>query len=294
MSIHPLQAVLDWRSRAKATARELALSPQEVDILLRELAGVDRLTLAQHPNTEVELAVPLSQLTEQWQQRVQTRQPLQQILGRTTWRNWDILVSPAVLIPRPETEQMIDIVAAQLQNRPQLATGHWADLGTGSGILACGLADSMPQAVIHGVDYSAAALAIATQNVQNLGFIEQVMLHQGSWWEPLTAWQGQLHGMVSNPPYIPSAQIATLEPEVRSHEPHLALDGGDDGLSAIGQLIHHAPHYLQPGGLWLIELMQGQAPEVANRLHHHPAYEDVHTIPDWSGTERFILAFRRT
>lgn len=293
MLIQPLQVILTWRSQAKAAAREMGISPQEVDILLRELAGVDRLTLAQSPEDEIELAVSLAQLTAQWQKRVQTRQPLQQLLGRTTWRNWEILVSPDVLIPRPETEQIIDIVASQLSTAPQIAAGHWADLGTGSGILACGLADLCPQAMIHAVDCSAAALAIAAQNVRNLGFMKRVTLHHGSWWTPLAAWRGQLQGMVSNPPYIPSDLIVTLEPEVRTHEPHLALDGGGDGLSAIEHLIHHAPEYLQPGGLWLIELMQGQAAEVVHRLHHHSAYEGVQIITDWSGQARFVLAFRQ-
>ncbi|MGB0562669.1 MAG: peptide chain release factor N(5)-glutamine methyltransferase, partial [Spirulinaceae cyanobacterium] len=270
------------------------VSPYEIDYLLQALAGVDRLRLCQAlPEDALELHVSLSQLEQLWQQRLRQRQPLQHVLGYTAWRQWQIQVSPDVLIPRPETEQMIDIVAECRAAQPPQEQGHWVDLGTGSGILACGLAGLLPQAPIHAVDCSPAALAIAAQNIQQLGFGDRIQLYAGSWWQPLAHLQGQVQGMVANPPYIPTAAIAELAPEVRDHEPWLALDGGADGLVAVRELLQDAPAYLLSGGLWLVEVMQGQAPQVLDWLTEHPAYERPQMIADWSGCDRFVLAWRQ-
>jgi Methylase of polypeptide chain release factors len=107
------------------------------------------------------------------------------------------------------------------------------DLGTGSGAIAIGLASALTNATIHAVDCSSEALAVARQNADNLGFAKRVNFYQGSWWEPLAFLKGRVSGMVSNPPYIPSSTVLTLQPEVLKHEPHLALDGGLDGLDCI-------------------------------------------------------------
>ncbi len=147
---------------------------------------------------------------------------------------------------------------------------HWADLGTGSGAIALGLATAFPQAQIHAVDVSPAALAIAHRNAETYGLGDRIHGHLGRWFEPLAHLAGQLSGMVSNPPYIPNADVPHLQPEVARHEPHLALDGGSDGLDCVQILIDAAPNYLVSGGLWLVELMQGQATTVAQRLHQHP------------------------
>lgn len=295
MPTYSLQAVLQWRSQAQASAIAHQIPPQEVDVLLCESGGVERLSLLQKLHHEpLELRLSLLELTQHWQQRVYQRQPLQHLIGHTVWRQWQIQVSSDVLIPRPETEQIIDIVAKTLTTNALPQTGHWVDLGTGSGILACGLAQLLPQAKIHAVDCSEAALAIAQQNITKLGFAHQITLYQGHWWEPLAHLRGQVQGMVANPPYIPSAAMATLQPEVRNHEPQIALDGGSDGLQSIQQLLQNAPPYLQPGGLWLIELMQGQAPQVIQWLTRHPAYAAPEIILDWSGTQRFVSAWRRS
>lgn len=286
--------VLQWRSQAQALAIAHQISPQEVDVLLRELGGVDRLKIVQCiADDTLDLRWSLSALDHCWQQRLEQHQPLQHLIGHTPWRQWQIQVSADVLIPRPETEQMIDIVADTLAAQELAEPGHWVDLGTGSGILACGLAQLLPQAQVHAVDCSPAALAIAQQNITQLGFTEQITLYTGSWWQPLAQLRGRVQGMVANPPYIPTAMLPNLQPEVRDHEPQMALDGGSDGLRAIHHLLHSAPDYLQPGGLWLIELMQGQAPQVVQWLTQHPAYNAPEAILDWSGTERFVMAWRR-
>jgi release factor glutamine methyltransferase len=204
-------------------------------------------------------------------------------------------VSSAVLIPRPETECLIDLAVAAITHstvNPPLDQGHWVDLGTGSGAIAIGLADALHKATIHAVDYSPTALEIAQANAQNLGFAERIHFYQGSWWEPLASLKGHVSGMVSNPPYIPTETVATLEPEVMQHEPHLALDGGTDGLDEIRHLIAVSPSYLRPGGVWLIEMMAGQADTVRKLLQNQGSYCNIQIHSDLEGIERFALAYR--
>lgn len=280
---------------AQQQALAAAVPVAEVDWLLQSLTDLDRLALRlesfkQRP--EIPLQVSLAQLTALWQRRVQERVPVQYLTGYGPWRQFSLKVSPAVLIPRPETECLIDLIQAAIHLYPELAQGHWADLGTGSGAIAIGLADSLPQATIHAVDTSAAALDIAQQNVQQLHLNERIQFYQGFWFEPLAQLKGALSGMVANPPYIPKSIIPTLQPEVVQHEPHLALDGGEDGLQAIRHLVAAAPTYLKSGGIWLVEMMAGQAEAVAQLLQNAGQYRDITIHPDLAGIDRFALAYR--
>ena len=204
-------------------------------------------------------------------------------------------VSPAVLIPRPETEYIIDIAVEAIKNSPttELELGEWADLGTGSGAIALGLAEAFNRAIIHAVDCSPDALAIAQLNAENLGLQERIQFYQGSWLSPLLDLKGKLSGMVSNPPYIPSSEIPQLQAEVANHEPHIALDGGIDGLDSIRYLIENAPDYLRPGGIWLIEMMTGQADTVVKLLQEQGGYFQIQIYPDFAGINRFALAYRK-
>lgn len=296
-----------WRQNARQSALEAGVPTAEVDWLLVEVAGVDSLTLrleffpergSQEGGTAlrslIELRSSLPQLSQLWQQRLRERLPIQYLAGATPWRHFQLKVSPAVLIPRPETEYLIDLAVEAAKNSPTLnwESGHWADLGTGSGAIALGLAEVFPTAMIHAVDRSPDALAIAQENAQQLGFTQRIQFYQGSWWEPLDELKGHLSGMVANPPYIPTSLIQELQPEVRNHEPHLALDGGTDGLDCIRHLIRTAPNYLRPGGIWLIEMMEGQGETVAQLLHDWGCYRDIQIVPDLAGIDRFALAYR--
>ena len=269
----------------------------EVDWLLRELSTLDPLvlkleTFRQHP--AIALRRSLSDLTALWQQRVESRIPVQYLVGTAPWRNFSLVVSPAVLIPRPETELLIDLaVRAVSQGQPELAQGHWVDLGTGSGAIALGLAEAFPQATLHATDVSPAALAIAQQNAERLGYASRIQFYLGEWFAPLSEFRHTLSGMVSNPPYIPSPLIPDLQPEVVRHEPHLALDGGADGLTAIRELVTQAPLYLKPDGIWLIEAMAGQAEAIASLLQQQDDYHRIQIHADLAGINRFILAYRK-
>jgi release factor glutamine methyltransferase len=233
---------------------------------------------------------PLEQLISLWEQRTREQVPVQYLVGKAPWRNFELLVAPAVLIPRPETEYLIDLAQAAPAD---LQKGHWVDLGTGSGAIALGLAESFPNATIHAVDQSAAALGVARQNAAVYSFQEKIQFYQGSWWTPLEHLRGQVAGMIANPPYIPSAMLPNLQPEVYRHEPHSALDGGTDGLDDIRILVDEAPNYLISGGLWLIEMMLGQGERVAQLLADNGQYENIRVINDFAGGDRYVWAQRR-
>lgn len=287
-----------WRQQAAIDAIAADVSPTELDWLLQEVAGLDtlslRLELYKH-QPQIQLKLPLAELDRLWQRRLQERLPVQYIARITPWRDFKLAVSPAVLIPRPETEILIDLAVAAVNKSfvTGLERGHWVDLGTGSGAIAIGLAAVFPAAEVHAVDRSSSALVIAQSNAQNLGYGDRLKFYLGNWWEPLEFLQGQVCGMVSNPPYIPSKLVPQLQPEVANHEPHSALDGGADGLDCIRHLIATAPIYLRSGGLWLIEMMAGQAETVSELLQQQGSYMNIQIFADLAGIERFALAYRR-
>jgi release factor glutamine methyltransferase len=286
------QELSQWRQQAIADLAQAQLSAKEVDIFLQAVTDLDTLSLRLQSFREREkipLSYSWSEITKRWQKRLQTRVPLQYLLESVVWRNFTLKVSPGVLIPRPETELLIDIVGETVRGDDG---GIWVDLGTGSGAIAIGLASILTKAEIYATDYSPTALAIAKENIINTGFADRIILKQGSWWTPLEKWKGQISGMVSNPPYIPSAEILDLQIEVREHEPRLALDGGEDGLTALRYLVATAPDYLRSGGLWLVEMRAGQGEKVAQMLENQGNYRQIQIINDLAGFDRFVLAER--
>jgi release factor glutamine methyltransferase len=284
-----------WYRQAQIDTRQADVSISELDWLLQGLLGFDALTLRLQSFKDLSslnLSVSLSELTELWARRLHDRVPVQYLLGRVEWRNFSLVVSAGVLIPRPETELMIDIALEASRLQTNLSSCDWVDLGTGSGAIALGLAEVFPQGLIHAVDVSAEGLAIACLNRDNLGFTDRIKFYQGRWWEPLAHLKGKVRGMLSNPPYIPSEVISTLQPEVAHHEPLLALDGGEDGLDCIRYLVETAPDYLQSGGLWLIEMMAGQGEDVAKLLYNQGSYGQIKILSDLAGFDRYAIAYR--
>ncbi|MCA2658287.1 MAG: peptide chain release factor N(5)-glutamine methyltransferase [Microcystis sp. M049S2] len=286
------QELSQWRQQAIADLEQAQLSPKEVDIFLQAVTDIDTLSLRLQSFREREkipLSYSWSEITKRWQKRLQARVPLQYLLESVVWRNFTLKVSPEVLIPRPETELLIDIVGETVRGDD---VGIWVDLGTGSGAIAIGLASILTKAAIYATDYSPTALAIAKENIIKTGFADRIILKQGSWWTPLEKWKGQISGMLSNPPYIPSAEILDLQIEVREHEPRLALDGGEDGLTALRYLVATAPDYLRSGGLWLVEMRAGQGEKVVQMLENQGNYRQIQIINDLAGFDRFVLAER--
>ena len=282
-----------WRQKSIARAIANGIASRELDWLLQEMSDLDSLSLRLESFCDREM-IPLTcsfpELKLLWQRRINERVPVQYLVQATNWRNFKLKVAPGVLIPRPETELIVDLV--QQVTLPKCSTAHWVDLGTGTGAIACGLATSFPQAIVHAVDASPHALAIAKHNAQQTNLQDRIIFYHGDWWQPLKHLAGKVTGMVSNPPYIPTSELETLQPEVCQHEPHLALDGGADGLDAIRHLVQTAPTYLISGGIWLIEMMVGQGEKVVALLSEQGDYRDIKIVCDLSHRERFVLAYR--
>ncbi|GBO52650.1 protein-N(5)-glutamine methyltransferase PrmC [Pseudanabaena sp. lw0831] len=285
----------EWYDRNFLAAKQHDVTIYELDWLVLRLTSLDKLDLRlRSPNISQKITPEtLTNLDQLWQKRLSDRIPVQYLSGSVTWRDLELQVSPAVLIPRPETELIIDIVADFVSNNGQdkiYENGIWADLGTGSGAIAIALTKHFPQAQIHAVDFSKAALEIAQINADNND--QKIYFHHGSWFEPLAKQnlQGKIMGIVSNPPYIPSIEVLNLQPEVTNHEPHLALDGGDDGLEAIRELVNTAPKYLISDGFWIVELMAGQAEIVRSLLQANGNYTNIQIHQDYAEIARFVSA----
>ena len=261
-------------------------SPSDLDWLLDLQGGVGWQQLQQlrlRPQDALQLETPLPQLEQLWWRHRSSGEPLQYLVGRCPWRNFQLQVAPGVLIPRQETELLIDLAEA-LIGIP--GPGLWADLGTGSGCLAIALATAWPTSLGVAVDCSTAALDQARANLTAQGLTDRVSLRQGNWWEPLQDHWGRLEMVLANPPYIPTAVWQQLDPGVRDHEPALALDGGADGLSAIHAIGAGALTALAPGGWLLLEHHHDQAAAVQALLHQAGLVE-VSGHRDLEGVERF-------
>lgn len=282
--------LLAWRRRLLEGGGHTA----DLDWLL-DLAGGLRWAALQRlwlePERVVRLERPLQALEALWLVHRHRSTPLQYLVGVCPWRDLELLVAPGVLIPRQETELLVDLALGQL---PALQPGplRWADLGTGSGCLAVALAAALPPGSQgYAVDCSSEALAQARLNLERADVAATVELRLGQWWAPLEPLAGQLDLVVSNPPYIPTCLLAQLEPVVREHEPHLALDGGADGLTSIRQIAGGACAALAPGGWLLLEHHHDQGPSVATLLAAAGLVE-VSTEPDLEGHGRFTRARR--
>lgn len=191
-------------------------------------------------------------------QRRGNREPLQYIIGNVSFCGWELDVTPAVLIPRPETELLAEKGWQFLStNNQQPSTA--LDFGTGSGCLAIALAIKVPGAEVHALDASTDALNIAQQNATRHNV--KIHFHQGDGFKALPA-ALKFDLIISNPPYIPTAEIETLDPEVKDHEPRSALDGGADGLDFYRMLAVESKNWLKPTGKILLEFGDGQADSV--------------------------------
>ena len=221
----------------------------EAEVLLGHVMGVSRATLLAHPERLV-TSDQESRYTELIARRA-AHYPLPYLTGRSEFYGLDFLVTPEVLIPRPETELLVDLALAR---RPASVV----DVGTGSGCVAIALAVHLPRALVYAIDASAAALAVARLNADRHGVAGRVQLMAG---DLLTPRPRLVDLIVSNPPYVAADEWAALPVSVRDHEPRLALDGGTDGLVIIQRLLSEAPAVLRPGGVLLIEIgaRQGDA-----------------------------------
>jgi release factor glutamine methyltransferase len=211
------------------------------------------------------------------------REPLQHLLGGTSFCGLDLAVDRHVLIPRPETERLVELAWDFLSDRKTVL-----DFGTGSGCLAIAVAARFGQARIWGVDISQAALRVARVNATAIGVQNQIQFICGDGLAALGR-RFQVDLILSNPPYIPSGEIAGLDPEVRDHDPRNALDGGVDGLDFYRRLAGQAGRFLRRGGRLMVEFGDGQADAVAALVEESGWRVDA-VEKDLCGTDRFLIA----
>lgn len=258
----------------------------DAEHLLAHALGVGRLEMyLQHerPISEDELG----RFRPLLRRRAQ-REPLQYVLGRQGFRDLDLEVGPGVLIPRPETEQLVEVVLSWAEGRAGLSA---LDVGTGSGAIALSLAAEGPFARVVGTDPSAAALDFAARNREAAGLDSRLELREGRLFEALGA-EETFDVVVSNPPYVAESDRDGLQAEVVDWEPPEALFAGEDGLAVLRQLARSAPRALRPGGLLALEVGDGQADRVVGLLEEAAAYADTTVHRDLAGRNRIVSAVK--
>lgn len=256
----------------------------EAELMLAAVLGISRLEVY----LQFDRPIDDHQL-QQFRSLVRRRlkhEPLQYILGRCSFRKLDLQVDRRVLIPRPETEILVDHVLRWLAQ--QSGPACVLDLGTGSGAIALSLAQEAAVQVLA-TDASADALDVARQNAERLALTHCVEFRLGALWQPLAAGE-QFDAIVANPPYVADTERAALMPEVRDWEPALALFGGADGLDVLRAIVQGAAARLRPGGLLALEVGAVQSDAVRGLLAVNDQYRNIRIQRDLAGRERVVLA----
>lgn len=264
----------------------------EAEVLLRHAATLSREEMFIRP--EAPLAPRAAAVYAGLIAQRAAGRPTAYLVGYREFFGLDLWVDGRVLIPRPETERLVEVVRDALREDPAPVI---VDVGTGSGAVAIALARALPRARLLATDSSAGALEVARLNASRCGVDGRIEWAQGSGLVPLAGrgLEETVDALVSNPPYIPTAEIALLPEEVRNHEPPDALDGGPDGLSVHRVLVAGAPRVLRPGGLLAVEVAAtgDQAKVVAALIAAEGGYAAPVIVRDFAGAERVVIAAKR-
>ena len=281
-----MRALASARQLVRAVTKRLesagipeALASAEV--LLSELLDVRRGELAWH---EKPLTGEQAALYEAWISRRLEREPVQRILGYAYFRNLKLLLEEHTLIPRPDTESVVDAALEAIDRRGGVC--RVLDVGTGSGAIAISIAQERPSCEVHATDNADDALRIARRNAERAG--ATVHFHHADLVSGLDNLEGEVDVLVSNPPYVRSADIPQLAPEVRDWDPLAALDGGPDGLDFYRRIFIEAKPLLRDGADVILEVGDGQAEDVLE-LGERAGYASLGTHEDLAGTPRAVL-----
>ncbi len=266
---------------ATAKLHSLATARRDAELLLMRVVGRDRAWMMTH--ADAELTTEQISRFEKWVARRARQEPVQYIVGETEFYGLTLRVTSAVLIPRPETEHLVEAVLARVGRG---AAVRICDVGTGSGAIAVALAHALPLARVMAVDLSAAALDVARENAERHGVAERVRLVES---DLLHAVRGERFDVVvSNPPYVAEGEV--LEAQVREYEPREALFAGPTGMEIYPRLIPEAWEVLAPGGWLLMEIGHGQREALAELLM---GWDGVEFVADLQGIPRVAIAQRR-
>jgi release factor glutamine methyltransferase len=271
---------------AEFLSKKRVESPRlQVELLLAHLLQMPRMKL--YLNFERVLTESELEKLRDFVKRRANREPLQHIIGTANFCGLEFLVNKSVLIPRPETEILAERAwnfLSTFNSQPSTAL----DFGTGSGCLAVMLAQKCPSAKIHALDISPEAIGVARENATRHQAIERIEFHQGNGFAAFSE-KIEFDLIVANPPYIASAEISTLEPEVRDHDPKLALDGGADGLEFYRLLANESRQWLAATGRIMLEFGEGQAEAIQNIFEQQKWIVEA-IERDYTQRLRFLIA----
>lgn len=261
----------------------------DAEVLLAHVLEKQRIYLYVHFDEPLQPG-ELAAYREMIKKRV-LRVPVAQILGEKEFMGLTFKVTADTLVPRPDTEILVQAAVDRLRAMAGEEPLRFADIGTGSGAICLSVLHYLAGTVADTVDISPAARAVAEENAASLGLADRITFHTGDLLQPLSGIS--FAAILSNPPYIPEADIATLAPEVRLKEPHTALSGGQDGLDFYRRLAKEAPAMLVPGGFTAFEVGIHQAGDVADLLKANPLIDCTEILPDYAGIDRVVVGWRK-
>ena len=275
----------------KLKKSEIEFPEINADTLLAYVISCDRTNLYTNPDDLINDS-DICKYNELIHKRA-SHVPLQYITKRVEFMSLDFVVDEGVLIPRPETEILVEAVIKKTDNKryhDRIIT--IIDIGTGSGNIAVSLAKSISNVKIYASDISREALTVANENVLRHDVTDQIHLLHGNVFEAFSSnvKKGQVDFIVSNPPYVSKSESKNLEPELIDHEPLLALIGGVDGLFFYKQIIKDAANWIKPGGYLIIEIGETQANSIIKLMQNELHYDEIEIINDLQGKERIISA----
>jgi release factor glutamine methyltransferase len=258
------------------------------ELLLAHSLNVSREGLYIHLREQVREKETLERMIER---RVRG-EPLQYILEHQEFWSFDFKVDPRVLIPRPESELLVD-QALSILSKDSFETGRFIlELGTGSGVIAISIAKELKGVFLVATDISRDALVLAMENAKSVGVLHHIEFVNGDLFTPFHCFRGRkpFDLVLANPPYINRSEIQRLPKEVRDYEPIIALDGGEDGLGFYRRITSQAPFYLQEKGWLLLEVGQGQGSKVSDMIEKGGCFNVPELVKDFSGVERVVKA----
>lgn len=261
----------------------------DAEVLLAHVLEKQRIYLYVHFDEPLQPG-ELAAYREMIKKRV-LRVPVAQILGEKEFMGLTFKVTADTLVPRPDTEILVQAAVDRLRAMAGEEPLRLADIGTGSGAICLSVLHYLAGTVADTVDISPAARAVAEENAASLGLADRITFHTGDLLQPLSGIS--FAAILSNPPYIPEADIVKLAPEVRLKEPHTALSGGQDGLDFYRRLANEAPAMLVPGGFTAFEVGIHQAGDVAALLKANPLIGRTEILPDYAGIDRVVVGWRK-
>ncbi len=276
---------LFWKKKQLAKGGD----QQTFSVLLDCIGGISTSDLNQiniNPGGNLHLKKNLKFLESIWNEHLLKSCPIQYLCGITFWRDLKLKVTNKVLIPRPETELIVDIVFNIFERNSEKL--FFAELGTGSGAISIALALAYPFSEGVATDINQDVLEIATKNFINSSKQSNLKFYCGNWWSPLESFKGELDLAISNPPYIPKDTYEKLPKEVKNFEPKVALLGGEDGLKHIREIIQKAPLFLKEKG-WLILENHFDQGEKVKQLLIKNKFTSIEIVKDFSGIGRFTI-----